>query len=152
MVPKTPTTSNHARDLRQAMDQEELYCSFDVERGGSDLKEILVDLARRLEDFRICWNQSSKRGKPRVTQKQIQTQQAVPKDFKLCWTTDASAKRGFDTAVKRAPTTPKSAACTALRRVPLVQPKLVLASESWNETPPTLRRQNSCLPVSSKRR
>jgi hypothetical protein len=124
-------TSNHARDL-QAIDQEELYCSFDCRDVAEAMedpdisKEILVDIARRLEDFSdirmimlepIVKNEE----KPRVTRSsKIQTEQAVPKDFvNFVGLTDASkVKRGFDAAVKRAPTTPKSAVHRALRRVP----------------------------------
>jgi hypothetical protein len=104
------------------LDQEELYCSFDrrdVAEAMEDpdiSKQILVDLARRLEDFPdirmimlepIVQNEE----KPRVTRSsKIQTEQTVPKDFvNFVGLTDASkVKRGFDTAVKRAPTTPKS--------------------------------------------
>jgi hypothetical protein len=104
------------------LDQEELYCSFDRRdvAGAMDdpdiSKGILVDLARRLEDFPdirmimlepIVQNEE----KPRVTRsKMIQTEQVVTKDFvNFVGLTDASqVKRGFDTA-KRAPTTPKAA-------------------------------------------
>jgi hypothetical protein len=105
------------------LDQEELYCSFDRRDVAGAMedpdisKETLVDLARRLEDFPdirmimlepIVQNEK----KPRVTRSsKIQTEQVVPKDFvNFVGLTDASqVKRGFDTAMKRAPTTPKSA-------------------------------------------
>lgn len=109
------------------LDQEELYCSFDRRDVAGAMedpdisKQILVDLARRLEDFPdirmlmlepIVQNEE----KPRVTRSsKIQTEQPVTKDFvNFVGLTDASkVKRGFDTAVKRAPATPK-----ASKRVP----------------------------------
>jgi hypothetical protein len=97
------------------LDQEELYCSFDKRDVAEAMedpnisKQLLVDLARRLEDFPdirmimlepIVQNERQ----PRVTRSKIPTEQAVKHDSKqdfcnFVGLTEASqVKRGFDTA------------------------------------------------------
>jgi hypothetical protein len=109
------------------LDQEELYCSFDRRdvAGAMDdpdiSKHLLVDLARRLENFpdiRMIMLEpivEYEENLTRVTRSKIQTEQAVTKEFvNFVGLTDASqVKRGFDTVsraviAKRAPATPKA--------------------------------------------